>query len=377
MRKLLAFTVVVLLIVLTTSVYAPLPTPPPSPGDSGSSSQSCGNGITEGTEQCDDANTDNTDACVSCVAAFCRDGFTQTGVEQCDDGNTVNEDACTNTCKTPTCSDDIQNQGETGVDCGGSCPNACQTSGSSSSGLPPPPPPPGDFAYCGDGIPDAGEECDDGNRIDTDACDNGCFLQGGNDDVRTGLPAPPPAPGVTSGSTSGTTSGGTTSGGATSSSTSSSTGSTSTGSTGTSTSGGTRTSRNALQTRGVQRNSVQPQLDPQITTPVPSVPIAPSTPRTIQTTPAYVPPVQQSVPEEPVSLVIIISISSVVLIICLGATYAVLHYMHSKNVPVEVISYIDSNLKQGYSAEELKRNLITTGWSQSVVESALKKIQHA
>src|SRR5690606_2026481 len=33
--------------------------------------------------------------------------------------------AATISCATPSCSDGIQNQGETGVDCGGPCPNPC------------------------------------------------------------------------------------------------------------------------------------------------------------------------------------------------------------------------------------------------------------
>ena len=35
---------------------------------------------------------------------------------------------CGGTCKAcPTCTDGIQNQGETGIDCGGPCNNACPT----------------------------------------------------------------------------------------------------------------------------------------------------------------------------------------------------------------------------------------------------------
>jgi len=50
-----------------------------------------------------------------------------------------------------TCSDGLQNQGEAGVDCGGPC-GAC----------------------CGNGLVDAGEQCDDGNSVDTDSCSNAC-----------------------------------------------------------------------------------------------------------------------------------------------------------------------------------------------------------
>jgi len=53
--------------------------------------------------------------------------------EQCDDGNTNNSDACSNLCllfnpnNTSTCFDGIHNQDETGIDCGGSCTQSCPT----------------------------------------------------------------------------------------------------------------------------------------------------------------------------------------------------------------------------------------------------------
>ena len=57
-------------------------------------------------EECDDGNTDDTDACLSsCLNARCGDGFTRSdldaqadGFEECDDGNSDNADDCLNTC---------------------------------------------------------------------------------------------------------------------------------------------------------------------------------------------------------------------------------------------------------------------------------------
>ena len=64
----------------------------------------CGNGIVEGSEECDDANGDDTDACTNaCVAAICGDGIVQTGVEDCDDGNTFDKDFCSNSCEKVPC----------------------------------------------------------------------------------------------------------------------------------------------------------------------------------------------------------------------------------------------------------------------------------
>ena len=57
-------------------------------------------------EQCDDGNSDNTDSCLNnCELADCGDTYTWLGHEECDDGNSDNTDSCLNTCKTQTCGD--------------------------------------------------------------------------------------------------------------------------------------------------------------------------------------------------------------------------------------------------------------------------------
>lgn len=57
----------------------------------------CGNGFVDNvTEQCDDGNTNNNDACTNeCTVAFCGDGIVRAGVEECDDGNADDLDSCT------------------------------------------------------------------------------------------------------------------------------------------------------------------------------------------------------------------------------------------------------------------------------------------
>jgi len=64
--------------------------------------QSCGNGLVEIGEACDDGikNSDKTaNACrTTCVKAKCGDGVKDSG-EQCDDGNTNDADSCKNNCK--------------------------------------------------------------------------------------------------------------------------------------------------------------------------------------------------------------------------------------------------------------------------------------
>jgi cysteine-rich repeat protein len=111
--------------------------------------ESCGDGIVQAPEECDDKNSINTDNCTNgCKVPKCGDNIVQTG-EQCDDGNRVDNDACTNACKNPVCGDNIVQSGEECDDGnktnGDACTNACKS------------------AKCGDNIVQAGEQCDDGN----------------------------------------------------------------------------------------------------------------------------------------------------------------------------------------------------------------------
>ena len=58
----------------------------------------CGDGVTNGTEQCDDGNTVDTDACDNSCRTQCGNGVVVAG-EQCDDGNTTAGDGCGTTCQ--------------------------------------------------------------------------------------------------------------------------------------------------------------------------------------------------------------------------------------------------------------------------------------
>jgi cysteine-rich repeat protein len=59
----------------------------------------CGDGILQEYEECDDSNTDTTDDCIFCKHAVCGDGFVHSGVEDCDDQNTDETDGCYSNCK--------------------------------------------------------------------------------------------------------------------------------------------------------------------------------------------------------------------------------------------------------------------------------------
>ena len=119
----------------------------------------CGNGILTSNKVCDDGNTKSGDGCSSdcqtvepgyicrvpgkpCLPR-CGDGILK-GVETCDDGNTANDDGCSATCKI-----------EPGFDCTGN-PSVCKAT------------------VCGNGKKETGETCDDGNTLPYDGCASNC-----------------------------------------------------------------------------------------------------------------------------------------------------------------------------------------------------------
>lgn len=124
---------------------------------------SCGDGVVDDGEECDDGNEVDDDACTNtCSLPVCGDGVTN-GDEECDDGNDDDSDACLTSCVAATCGDgQIQADVEACDDMGESaeCNSDCS------------------LAACGDAILNlsAGEECDDGNEENTDECVAECLL---------------------------------------------------------------------------------------------------------------------------------------------------------------------------------------------------------
>lgn len=154
---------------------------------------SCGNTLVEGEEECDDGNQLNNDDCVSCNLARCGDGFRQSGVEACDDGEGVNSDDytgeahCNATCTANVvyCGDGVCQQefedirscmqdgcmgmcGNGVIEPGEDCDEGAESMTCDGNCSP---------VMCGDGYTNivAGEACDDGNDVDTDACLAGCI----------------------------------------------------------------------------------------------------------------------------------------------------------------------------------------------------------
>ena len=106
------------------------------------------------------------------LSTYCGDGILAVGIETCDDGNSVDGDDCTNLCSVPNPTDTLIHLAR-----------AALTAGS--------------IMFCGDGIRNGSESCDDGNFDDTDHCSTSCRLIGSEtpswfvrDDPTSGLPYP-------------------------------------------------------------------------------------------------------------------------------------------------------------------------------------------
>lgn len=137
---------------------------------------SCGDGVLDFNEDCDDGNTLGCDGCdTHCHLEegwICGDGVLSTDCdEQCDDGpgnDDSTPDACRTSCRLASCGDGVLDDGE-GCDDG----NLTSCDGCSDACVPEP------GLTCGDGIPEllCGEECDDGNGVDGDGCTEPCKLE--------------------------------------------------------------------------------------------------------------------------------------------------------------------------------------------------------
>lgn len=152
----------------------------------------CGNSVVEANEECDDGNNTACDGCSElCLVETCGNGVVECG-EQCDDGNTNAGDNCSPLCNLEACGNGFPDPGEVcddgnlqfGDGCSGDCqsietcgngyvdtieseecddasansdtaPDACRTNCT--------------LADCGDGVIDAGEQCD-GTNVGGETC---------------------------------------------------------------------------------------------------------------------------------------------------------------------------------------------------------------
>jgi cysteine-rich repeat protein len=127
--------------------------------------ESCGDGVLNGGENCDDGNTIDGDGCsASCLSdESCGNGIVDESVEEaCDDGNSVGGDGCSSDCKSDeTCGNGVRDEikGES-CDDGNSVPNDgcgrnCQVN-----------------EDCGNGQLNPGEQCDSGNHYKAKSNEN-------------------------------------------------------------------------------------------------------------------------------------------------------------------------------------------------------------
>jgi cysteine-rich repeat protein len=127
----------------------------------------CGNGVLEGSEECDDGNFDDGDGCSwKChdQDPGCGDGVVDEETEEeCDPPNLAI--FCLDDCTLTTCGDGVVDEDEECDDgnmvSGDGCTAGCDI-------MP---------MNCGDGVLDPDEECDDGNQENGDGCSWKCTLQ--------------------------------------------------------------------------------------------------------------------------------------------------------------------------------------------------------
>ncbi len=126
----------------------------------------CGDGLVSEGEQCDDANLDDADGCLSsCVLAVCGDGIVWKALEDCDDGNLEAGDGCSERCRQESLCGDGKISGMESCDDGGNEPgDGCSPDCLIES----------DPIDCGNGSLDGAEVCDDGNSSNDDHCLSGC-----------------------------------------------------------------------------------------------------------------------------------------------------------------------------------------------------------
>lgn len=134
----------------------------------------CGNSFVDTAlgEVCDDGNNASADGCsADCRSEeTCGNGTTDAAVgEQCDLGDDNGGDACRADCTVPFCGDGILDASEACDD------GAGNSNAPAAAGAPPPCRTTCRPQACGDGILDDAERCDDGNQASADGCAFDCL----------------------------------------------------------------------------------------------------------------------------------------------------------------------------------------------------------
>eukprot|EP01097_Dermamoeba_algensis_P006923 TRINITY_DN4325_c0_g1_i2.p1 TRINITY_DN4325_c0_g1~~TRINITY_DN4325_c0_g1_i2.p1 ORF type:complete len:1222 (-),score=344.78 TRINITY_DN4325_c0_g1_i2:1624-5253(-) len=117
----------------------------------------CGDGVLDAGESCDNgtrnSNTTSGACRLNCCLPYCSDGVVDPN-EDCDDGNLVNGDGCSSICRSE-CGNGAVNprleQCDNGTLNSNTAPNACRLNCR--------------LSFCGDGVVDSGETCDNGTWL--------------------------------------------------------------------------------------------------------------------------------------------------------------------------------------------------------------------
>ena len=124
----------------------------------------CGNGVRDGAEECDDGNVVVGDGCDAQCRYECGNSRLDRN-ETCDDGNRVANDGCSAVCQNEgTCGNNIVEPGEACDDGNRVNGDGCEANCSLRAG-------------CGNHAINAGELCDDGNLVNGDGCDVLCSTE--------------------------------------------------------------------------------------------------------------------------------------------------------------------------------------------------------
>ncbi len=128
----------------------------------------CGNALVEPLEECDDGNGFPDDGCEPDCTWTCEADLDCDDADACNGGETCVDHVCRDGTDLPDGTDCTRSDGSAGVCRSATC-----------AGI-----------QCGNGFPEPGEECDDGNTSNTDACTNACLnAVCGDGFVRTGVEA--------------------------------------------------------------------------------------------------------------------------------------------------------------------------------------------